>query len=49
MARGAFAAPRNGGSKRNKSTALVPKEDRQGGTVTISETVIMTRRVVFRR
>jgi hypothetical protein len=49
MARSAFAAPRNGESKRGKSTSLVPKDDRRGGTVTISETVIMTRRVVFRR
>jgi hypothetical protein len=51
LARNAFSAPRNGRSKPSKATALIrrPTEESPQGTITISETVIMTRRVIVRR
>jgi len=51
LARNAFSAPRNGRSKPRKTAALVsrPSEESPRGTITVSETVIMTRRVIVRR
>jgi len=51
LARNAFSAPRNGRSKPRKTTALVsrPSEESPQGSITVSETVIMTRRVIIRR
>ena len=51
LARTALNGPRNGKSKPRKAAALVrrPSEEPSQGTITISETVIMTRRVIVRR
>ena len=51
LARNALNAPRNGKSKPRKSTALVRRgpEDSARGEVTVTETVIMTRKMIFRR
>jgi hypothetical protein len=51
VARSAFSPPRNGRSKARGNTALVRREDEQPppGTITISETLIMTRKVIVRR
>jgi hypothetical protein len=53
LARNALGGPRNGRSKPRKVAALVPRpaeeRDPSQGTITISETVIMTRRVILRR
>lgn len=51
VARNAFTPPRNGSRKARKNTALVRREAEEPprGTITISETLIMTRKVVVRR
>ena len=51
LARNALNRPRNGKSKPRKVGALVPTppEESPQGSITVSETVIMTRRVIFRR
>jgi hypothetical protein len=51
FARSAFNPPRNGKAKSRKNAALVqrPAEGSAGGTITVSETVIMTRKVIIRR
>jgi hypothetical protein len=51
LARNALNRPRNGKSKPRKVGALVPtpSEESPQGSITVSETVIMTRRVIFRR
>jgi hypothetical protein len=51
LARNAFAGPGNGRTKPRKATALVPhlSDESSQGSITVSETVIMTRRVIVRR
>ena len=51
LARNALSGPRNGRGKLRKAGALIPRpsEESPQGSITVSETVIMTRRVIFRR
>jgi hypothetical protein len=51
LARNALSAPHNGRSKPRQSAALVRRqpEDSARGEVTVTETVIMTRKMIFRR
>lgn len=51
VARNAFNSPRNGRGKARRNMALIRREDEQPppGTITISETLIMTRKVIVRR
>ena len=51
LARNALSDPRNGRSKPRKGTGLVTRasEPSSRGEITISETVIMMRRVIVRR
>jgi len=51
LARNALSGPSHGRGKPRKAGAMIPRpsEEPSQGTITISETVIMTRRVIFRR
>ena len=51
LARNALSGPRNGRSKARKARALVRQQSEESpqGSITVSETVIMTRRVIIRR
>ena len=51
LARNALSGPRNGRSKARKARALVRQQSEESpqGSITVSETVIMTRRVTIRR
>jgi hypothetical protein len=51
LARNALSSPRSGRSKPRKARALVrqPSEESAQGSITVSETVIMMRRVIVRR
>ena len=50
LARNVLSGPRNGRSKPRKAGALVPQPSEQSsqGSITVSETVIMTRSVIIR-
>jgi hypothetical protein len=50
LARNALSGPRSGRSKPRKARALVsqPSEESAQGSITVSETVIMMRRVIVR-
>jgi hypothetical protein len=51
VARNAFSPPRNSRGKAQRSTALVRHDDEETppGSITISETLIMKRKVIVRR
>jgi len=51
FARNAFNPPRDGRSKSHKTTSLVPRDAAESpeDVITVSETVIMTRKVIVRR
>ena len=51
LARNALNGSRTGSSKPRKARALVPQpsEESPQGSITVSETLIMTRRVIIRR
>lgn len=50
VARNAFNPPRNGGGRARRSTAPARRDDEESpGSITISETLIMKRKVIVRR